>query len=775
MTAYPLSAPQQAIWFEEQLQRGTGNTGFFSVTLIGDVDEAHVATACEAVVRRHQPIRTIVRMAGDQPLLEVQPEDTPLVYSTADVPCAPGAEVDTARSWRDLGGKRRFALTREVSIAFTLLRHGPGRRTLVVVAHHLCYDGRSKFVFARDFAAALTALRTEGPAALRVDVLAALPPAPWPALPEATDDECARAIEFWRARDLATHEPLRLPRGTPTSPAAGTIGERSVDGEIRGRLVEQAKAAGTNLFGAVLASLALTLYGYGNTRLVLCAPVDISTPQTRDLIGLAVNVVPMALTVDGDDTFQTVLGKAHAARQHLKDFRLVPFQRLGVGGARALFSRISLSYMRMATDVPGVPGLETRWNFLGHNHAQTFDLMLHVRDAYDRIVLRLDFSGHEVDAATATTVAEHLRAVMAQAVTLPATRLRDLALYPADGSVTVRATGAEPPSLAAVCAAQDPDRVAVCGPDGPVTFRELALDRLGPLPDGRLAAALDWQSRRLDLPAGTRTLALAPPGSVEYWQERWLTWAAGGVLVVAAGPVAETVAAQGITTIVASYPVLRAVAGLPLSDVLTPMAPFRPTPELVALVRSGVRLHTQYLPAGVGLVAQHRCALPDLIRGYGPRLQQIVDGTRISVCGPDGRLLPRGLAGRLVVDIEGPGGTWARHDTGDLAEVDRAGAVYFLGAAEETVAIAGQSLHLPAVERFLAMHPKVAEAVVVARGNRPAAFLVPREGSDLDLREARLYLRTRSVPGEPRVAEVHVVPDLPRLPSGAVDRTAVGR
>lgn len=791
MTEYPLTPAQQAIWFEDQVDPGVGNTGFFGVSLLGELREEHVAAACAAAVSRHSTMRTILRMHGEQPYLEVLPPATPLRYETIDVPCAPGEETATTRAWRDRYTRHRFDLATGPPVTFTLLRHGADRRSLLVVAHHLGYDGRSKFVFARAFCAALTDLR-----AGRMPQSA---PLPWPRWPAATGEAITGASDYWKAAGIETYPPLRLPRRRRDGERTiGTTGEFFIDSGTRARLADLAEAHGVSLFAVMLAAVGITLYAYGNNRMVLCAPVDVTTAETRGLIGLGVNIVPFTLTVDDTDTVASVLAKAAAVRGHLKAYGAVPFQIVSAGkgwtaGSRALFSRLAVSYMRMATDVPQVPGLVTRWDFVAHNTARTFDLMIHMRDAYDRLVVRLDHAGADLDADAAAAIAEHLRGVLTGLPDRPATPLGTLALLPAESTAAapVRVIDKGLPDLAALCAkwaAELGDQPAVVGPAGRLNYRDLALlcDRpqaaavaqaihalrvptepapaAVPPPDARQAAALHWLVRHLGLATReTRVLQTSAPGSPDFWRECWLAWFGGGTLYLPG----EALHKYAVNTVVAHHRELRDLAGLaPLRDVITPMAGLRPSAETVALARTGVRLHALYATAGVPVAVQ-TCTPDDLARGYTPVLRDLAPGIQLSIRGPHGHTVPHGVTGRLIIDAP------FREDTGDLAEIDSTGSIRFHGAAALTVEWAGQRLEIPAIERYLMTHPDVDDAVVVCQEFRPVAYLVPRAGSDLDTRAARLHLRTRSVPGEPRLSQVHVIPELPRLPGGEVDRDAL--
>jgi acyl-coenzyme A synthetase/AMP-(fatty) acid ligase len=207
------------------------------------------------------------------------------------------------------------------------------------------------------------------------------------------------------------------------------------------------------------------------------------------------------------------------------------------------------------------------------------------------------------------------------------------------------------------------------------------------------------------------------------------------------------------------------------------MAQLCPSAGIIALARAGVRLHAQYVHDRAGVVAMETCSPASLSPDYAPVLRDLAPGVRITVCGPDGRVLPRGVDGELVIEV--PADTWgrdhapARSATGDLGRLDQSGAVRYLGAVEATVRWAGLTLNIPSLERYLAAHPSVGEAVVVARGSRLAAYVRPRPGTDLDVRQVRLHLRRRTVPREMRLSRVTVVPALPHREDGEVDRSAV--
>jgi non-ribosomal peptide synthetase-like protein len=127
-------------------------------------------------------------------------------------------------------------------------------------------------------------------------------------------------------------------------------------------------------------------------------------------------------------------------------------------------------------------------------------------------------------------------------------------------------------------------------------------------------------------------------------------------------------------------------------------------------------------------------------------------------------------------ELAPPGGRLYR--TGDLGRIDANGEIEYHGRADAEVKIRGHRIDLGEVESVLLEDPAVAEAVVTAIATEEgsaaetlAAFVV--RATDLDEIELaqRLHERMRrKLPPYMVAATVDVLPELPTMPSGKVDR-----
>ncbi|WP_162269016.1 class I adenylate-forming enzyme family protein [Frondihabitans sp. PAMC 28766] len=167
-------------------------------------------------------------------------------------------------------------------------------------------------------------------------------------------------------------------------------------------------------------------------------------------------------------------------------------------------------------------------------------------------------------------------------------------------------------------------------------------------------------------------------------------------------------------------------------------------------------------------------------------------GDEIEPRDTDGNALPVGEIGELW--IRGPGVVthyfqgraadrfdaegWLR--TGDLGHLDADGWVYLAGRTDDVINRGGEKVYPAEVEDVLLEDARVREAVVVARpdailGSVPVAYVIPADlDSPADARAALaadLTARCEAeLPRFKRPLDVTVVDDLPRTPTGKVQR-----
>ena len=117
--------------------------------------------------------------------------------------------------------------------------------------------------------------------------------------------------------------------------------------------------------------------------------------------------------------------------------------------------------------------------------------------------------------------------------------------------------------------------------------------------------------------------------------------------------------------------------------------------------------------------------------------------------------------------------------TGDLARYRSDGTLECLGRLDSQVKIRGFRVELGEVEHALSGHPRVREAVVMAREDTPGdkrliAYLVPQGPNGLDEHRLRDHLRAH-LPDYMLPSAFVILDQVPRMPNGKVDRKALQR
>jgi amino acid adenylation domain-containing protein len=115
--------------------------------------------------------------------------------------------------------------------------------------------------------------------------------------------------------------------------------------------------------------------------------------------------------------------------------------------------------------------------------------------------------------------------------------------------------------------------------------------------------------------------------------------------------------------------------------------------------------------------------------------------------------------------------------TGDQGSYNAEGDVEFLGRNDQQVKVRGFRIELGEIEAVLASHPRVQEAVVVARedtrvGKRLDAYVVPRPRETAGAEELRAFLKEK-LPEYMLPSAFVLLTALPVTPNGKVDRRAL--
>jgi acyl-CoA synthetase (AMP-forming)/AMP-acid ligase II len=153
-------------------------------------------------------------------------------------------------------------------------------------------------------------------------------------------------------------------------------------------------------------------------------------------------------------------------------------------------------------------------------------------------------------------------------------------------------------------------------------------------------------------------------------------------------------------------------------------------------------------------------------------------GCELRVVTESGRVLGPDEEGLLEVKAEqmGPHSGWTR--TTDLARIDKDGFVWILGRADQVIVRGGFKVRAEDVRAALERDPRVRGVAVVSRDDRrlgavPVAAVELRLGADDVTPDDLLAAAAKVLARYELPAELRVVDELPRTPSGKVDLAEV--
>lgn len=434
----PLSYAQEGAWFIDQLQRGVPFNIPIAIRMQGALDIGAFQSALNAVVSRHEVLRTTFAEVDGQPVQIVAP---PRPLSITEVAIAGGDErermtrlleqvIETAR--------QPFDLSTGPLLRMVILRLSPEDHVVVFTVHHSVFDGWSVAVFAQDLVAFYASFVT----GTRVSL---------PDLPVQYGDYALWQREilqgeflesqlgYW-TRQLAQHPvALSLPTDRPESTAQlfrGDVVSLALPPGLSEALRTLARNEGSTLFMVLLTAFKVLLSRYsGQDDIVVGTPIaNRNQPEQERLIGFCVNLLALRTDLSGNPSFRQLLQRVREVCLAAYSHQDVPFgllvQRLHPDRhlSHSPIYQVQFSLQAARTTELDLPGLrlsslssvetlsdELR-NLMVEATPATDPLFLYATDSGSNIDLLMHYRSDLFDAPTIERMMRHLSVLLETAV-----------------------------------------------------------------------------------------------------------------------------------------------------------------------------------------------------------------------------------------------------------------------------------------------------------------------------------------------------------------------
>jgi thioesterase domain-containing protein/acyl carrier protein len=451
---FPTTSAQQRFWFQEQVRPGDVELNIaVRWEIRGTFRESDVERAFQQIVDRHEILRTRFVDDGGVPVQEVVSR-CEFRLGSVDLRAVPSeqheARVDAIS--RELGA-RSFDLSTPGLFRVTMVSLAADRAALLIVAHHIVFDGFSIGVLGHELGTIMQALNERK--AVPLDDLA-LQYGDYALWEEevAGSDAMEEDGRYWEER-LKDADYFELTPDFPR-PAEHTARGLTITlpfaADFDARMTEFCKQQGVSVFTFGAAAMGATLQRWtGQTDILFSVPTAVrADSEIEKLIGVFVNTMVMRMAVEPGTTLRDHIIGLKPVVQEALEHQAYPFDALvrrlkrprhtsrphlvslNLNMQRVFLQERSYGDFRMISVPSHMPGIY-------------FDMNVQIvgRDAGWKIML--DYNENMFRKETAERFARLLQITMEAALTKPTLAIADIAFDQA--TVKPEPAPATPPQL----------------------------------------------------------------------------------------------------------------------------------------------------------------------------------------------------------------------------------------------------------------------------------------------------------------------------------------
>ena len=490
-TSVPLTHAQDVLWLLDRATPGLiAYNSAAAFRLRGPLDVDALARAVDALVARHESLRTRIVAQAERPVQQVDAPATGVLMVEQLDSGAADRDVALQGRLRELA-RRPFDLAVDHAFRATLVHVSDGDAVLLLLTHHVLSDAWSYGVLVRDLSALYAAATGHGaplaPLALQFGDYAA-----WQRTAMA-GERLQERLAWWRDQLMPPAPELLLPTDRPRPAAPSYEGGRALrllPRPLLDRLKAFAGAEGATLYMVLLAAYQTVLHRWsGQDDLVTGSAIAGRTRrETEEMIGYFSAAMPLRTRFAPGESFRTLLGRVRSTVLGAMEHQDVPFEALveelqaqGRPGHVPLFQAVLTMQEhqggQLVLDGIDVSSVEVQAG------TTKFELTLLPAERADGLELLLWFRTDLFDQATADRLLGHVSTLLEAVVDAPETAVDALPLLTAGEREQLRAWNATsrdlgaPTTMTALIAdalARDPAGVALRAGDATLTRGELA-------------------------------------------------------------------------------------------------------------------------------------------------------------------------------------------------------------------------------------------------------------------------------------------------------------
>jgi amino acid adenylation domain-containing protein len=423
--AFPVTFSQQQLWYLHELApESTAYNIPLAFETHGALDLAALDKAFAALVRRHDALRTSFGVV-DEHVKQIVLSHVDFVLPVIDL----SDEDEAVRKSRlaelkSSCARHRFDLAKAPLLFAQVVKLGAARHVLLLCIHHIVVDHLSVLQLGRELSELYSACRAGVVPQADGDRLQYPDYAVWQR-ELMTEEVIAKKLDYWVEALSGKTLALDLPTDRPR-PRVQTFNGRelsvSFPEDLSAALRAYAQEQKLSVFVVMLTAFTVLLQKYtGHSDIIVGCPfANRQSEELHEVVGLFMNLLPIAVSVDSAHSFTTLAHEVRRQVMRAQGLQDTPFEKIvqAVSPTRDAAQNPVVQVWFTFQEAPltlRIEDLEVASEPL-HNGGAKLDLSLWFWDGGDAIQGLIEYNTDLFDAATVQRMAAHLRQIVRQVV-----------------------------------------------------------------------------------------------------------------------------------------------------------------------------------------------------------------------------------------------------------------------------------------------------------------------------------------------------------------------
>ncbi|ABW31356.1 non-ribosomal peptide synthetase [Acaryochloris marina] len=328
-----LSFAQQRLWFLDQMEP---NSPLYNIPaaarLTGTLDAIALDQSFNAIVQRHESLRTAFQAVDGQPVQMIVPELT-VPLQRVDLSTLDKAEQEVrVLQLAQQEAQQPFDLTQAPLLRVTLIRLTDTEHVVLLTMHHIISDAWSMDILLQELTALYGAFSAGQPSPLSELSIQYADLAVWQRQ-WLQGEVLERHLSYWHQQLGGNLPILQLPSDRPRPRVQSFRGAKhtfTLSAELTAALKALSQQAGVTLFMTLLASFKVLLHRYtGQADLLVGSPIaNRNRSEIEGLIGFFVNTLVLRSNLADNPTFRELLQQVQQTTLAAYEHQDLPFEKL---------------------------------------------------------------------------------------------------------------------------------------------------------------------------------------------------------------------------------------------------------------------------------------------------------------------------------------------------------------------------------------------------------------------------------------------------------------